>query len=464
MADTCVTPRVESTPMISSSKYRSRTYHIISRVCYLAGVPKCMFEREAEPPQLEIYNQLNTNKDARVIRNLCMIRSAIMLNFSIIQTQIIYNLKNLSTLPEYIPGVCLEELQADGLPVEKANCKPNTYLLNLNQEIALRINRCRDMFPIWIEWDYIRSLFIMPKGNREKYVAKCGREFSGRRRFYPYQVYLNWYCPYNGNVLHSDEKFLRLLYESNGTEFLDIDKVTDVKESTKRNIYTFLKNSGHTTIVVDCENSDPFKLYAALRNLNKEALLDKIHKIILYDDVHTTSAWGILERFTGIPVEHKVIPRLKEQKSLVDISLAAGVCKEFYENRTDSFILLSSDSDYWGLISAMPQARFFVMLEFLKCSAKTRNTFREHQIGYCYIDDFCQGNADEIRISVILDEMQKIVSEKSTMNMEDILQKAIQNSRVTLSSAEKSQFWDRYIKPMHVKLDQDGNASIVLGR
>lgn len=90
--------------------------------------------------------------------------------------------------------------------------------------------------------------------------------------------------------------------------------------------------------------------------------------------------------------------------------------------------------------------------------------FKEHQIGYCFVDDFCHGNTDEIRISAILEEMQRIVSEKASMNMEDILQKAIQSTQVTLSNAEKRQFWDRYIKPMHIKLGNDRNATIVLGK
>ena len=36
----------------------------------------------------------------------------------------------------------------------------------------------------------------------------------------------------------------------------------------------------------------------------------------------------------------------KEDKSFLDIRLSVGVCKEFYQNQIDSFILASSDSDY----------------------------------------------------------------------------------------------------------------------
>ena len=86
--------------------------------------------------------------------------------------------------------------------------------------------------------------------------------------------------------------------------------------------------------------------------------MNKVSKIILIDDVNTSTAWGVLEEHVSIPVEHKVIPRIKEDKSLVDITLTAQLCKEFYANNTDSFVLVSSDSDYWGLISSIPEAHF----------------------------------------------------------------------------------------------------------
>lgn len=193
----------------------------------------------------------------------------------------------------------------------------------------------------------------------------------------------------SGNILYNDKKFVSLLYEANADYFTDLSKVSDAGNLTKAGIYKFLDKSERVVVVVDCENSDPYKLYATLNNLNQEALLNKICKIILYDDIHTTSAWKILERFTQIPIEHVLIERIKENKSLVDIRLTTGTCREYYQNNVDSFILVSSDSDYWGLISAMPEVRFFVMVESEKCSPTIKNALINAGISYCYIDDFC---------------------------------------------------------------------------
>lgn len=64
--------------------YKDSTYVIVSKVAYLIGVPKRIFENEHEPPQLEVYQQLENDKNARIIRNLCIIRTQIERNFKYI--------------------------------------------------------------------------------------------------------------------------------------------------------------------------------------------------------------------------------------------------------------------------------------------------------------------------------------------------------------------------------------------
>ena len=46
-------------------RYKDSTYIIISKVAYLIGVPKRVFENEFEPPKLEIYETLDKDKNAR---------------------------------------------------------------------------------------------------------------------------------------------------------------------------------------------------------------------------------------------------------------------------------------------------------------------------------------------------------------------------------------------------------------
>lgn len=336
-----VPPAQETQPAPDTRDYSS-TYTVISKVAYLIGVPKKFFEAEYAPPQLQTFDQMEREKNARIIRDLCRLRTAIEQNYGRINKAFLYDLKNLHTLPEYIPQECLRRLSEDGIELLRANYKLTQYIIDINLHIANRINNCRDLLPLWLKWEYVRELFLMPNGTKEAGLKRAAEEYCANRTHYPYQVYINWPAQEEqGNILHNDKKFITLLYEMHEDYFADLSKVSDAGNAAKAGIYQFLEGSRRTAIVVDCENSDPYKLYAMLNNLDQNALLGKIAKIILYDDVHTTTAWQILEKFTQIPVEHVLIERVKENKSLVDIRLTTGTCCEFFQNNIETVCLLS---------------------------------------------------------------------------------------------------------------------------
>lgn len=443
--------------------YLNSTYTIVSKVAFLIGIPKRIFEMPHEPLRMEQFVELEKNKHARIIRNLCMLRTAIEQNYTHINREMSSNLKNITTLPEYVPQECIAQLSADGISLYKANYKPIRYLIDINKLILDRINNCQSLFPVWLPWQYLRPLFIMPNGLSEQGCIQSGMEYYATRSRLPYGVYMNWAGGDHGNILYNDKKFVSLLYEANENYFQDMSKVTDASDLTKHGIYDYLQDNERTVMVVDCENSDPYKLYAVLKNLNEEVLLDRIYKIILFDDVHAASAWRILDQFTQIPIEHIMIERVKEQKSLVDIRLTAGACREFYENKVKSFIIVSSDSDYWGLISALPEARFLVMVEYEKCGYSIKAALENSGIFYCFIDDFCTGNSSEIQKAALLREIQNALDVRISININDVLQEAYLTTRVDMTQKEKDQFYARYIKTMKLKIESDGILGLQLG-
>ena len=75
-----------------------------------------------------------------------------------------------------------------------------------------------------------------------------------------------------------------------------------------------------------------------------------------------------------------------------------------YKNDVDSFVIVSSDSDYWGLISSLPDAHFLVMIEREKCGPDMKEALADSGIFYCYLDDFYP---TERALSVI-DEVQTV--------------------------------------------------------
>ena len=437
---------------------KNNTYDLVSKIAYLIGVPKKFFEREQEMLQMSVYNRLEYDKNARIIRNLCAIRTAIERNFKNINDKIKMEYKTIFSVPEYIPMEHLNQLTEDGVSfVKKTSTKLVNHVIEINRLISDRINNCKNIFPLWVKWEYIRELFIMPGGLSEEGTRAAAEVYYSNLSQYPYKMYIKWEPEEVGNILYNDRKFVSLLYRWHNDTFVELNKVSDAGTHIKGSIYEYIEGSERIVVMVDCENSDPYKLAAVFRNLRSE-YTQKIHKIILFDDVHTVDAWRILEQFTTIPVEHMMIERVKQNKSLVDIKLTARACQEHYRNAVDSFIIVSSDSDYWGLISSLPDARFQVMIEREKCSPEMKNALVETNIFYCYIDDFYTGNTDDIKHIALFNEMYRYLNGRGMLNVEEMLDSALRATRIEMSPAERGQFYSRYVRTMQMSISDDGDV------
>lgn len=90
--------------------YKDSTYEIVSKVAYLIGVPLRIFKNEHEPPKIEIYNRLEQDKNARIIRNLCIIRTAIERNYRKINDIMRMEYRGLLSMPEIIPASSMQQL------------------------------------------------------------------------------------------------------------------------------------------------------------------------------------------------------------------------------------------------------------------------------------------------------------------------------------------------------------------
>jgi len=442
---------------------RNSTHQITSIVAYLAGVMRQIFANEREPLNLEVFQELEKDRDARIIRNLCILRTVIEQNFAQLLYEFQYNMKNLNTLSNIVPQECLLELDRDGVPLYRANHKVQEYLIDINGHIQKRIASCKRLFPVWVNWDYIKELFLMPDGLNEKKLKVAANQYYKNMSSCPYQIYINWRWDGTplGNVLYNDEKFLSLLYNSHHDRFTDLSKVTDAGERTKRDVCQFLEAGNRVIMVVDCENSNPYKLYAVLNNLKIRHLDQKIIKIILCDDSHTTTAWGILDRFTDIPVEYELIARIKADKSLVDYKLVAKVCHEVYRNDVDSVILFASDSDYWGMISEVTEADHLVMVESGKCGPDLKKALMDADIPYAYIDDFCTGNSYAMKISAVIAEFQHRL-DAFHIDLRAMLEDSVRAARADMSTNEFQQFYDRYVRPIRLSVSKSGEASLKL--
>lgn len=434
------------------------TKEIVTTIGYMIGVKKNILEQCFGEEYHELLQTLYVNKETSIIRYLCKLRTTLMQKFKKTDDEMRFNLKNLNSMDFYDQDN-IKQLEKWGFEIIKPNYRSEKYMLDLAGLISANIDNCFELFPDWVNWNYIKDLFVIPQYTKKGVLKSEFNIYMKNIEYYPFQMYIHWKPEDHGSILYTDGKFLSIIYRQHNDIFTDFTKYKDAHSETKNNIYDFIDRSYKTAIAVDCENSDVYKLYSVLKNLNQDEL-SKIEKIVLYDDYHTTSGWDWLEKFTKIPIEHIEVNRVTDQKSLVDIKMTAGVCTDYYENNITSFILVSSDSDYWGLISTLTKAEFLVMYEHSKCGQAIKRALSEHNIYYCSIDDFCSGNIEELKKAVLFSCLEKYLPEIISLNGKELVRKIYEEARISASEKEMENFYDRYIKTLRLRVDNDGNFTV----
>lgn len=438
------------------------TKDLVATIAYLIGVRKHIVEQCFDQECHNTLQKLYESQAARTIRYLCKLRTTLFQKFKKTDDAMRYDLKNLDRI-EWYDYDNIRQLEKWGVRVIQPNYRSEKYMHDFTRLISENIDKCSDLFYDWVNWAYIRELFCIPKYTKKDVLKKEFEKYMANMDKYPFQMYIHWQPADYGSILYSDGKFLSILYKLHGDHFDDYTKYRDAHSETKNSIYDFVKQSNRTAIVVDCENSDVYKLYSVLKNLNGDEL-SRIEKIVLYDDSHTTSGWDWLCKFTSIPVEHIEVERVTDRKSLVDIKMTAGVCTNYYENNIDSFILVSSDSDYWGLISSLSKARFLVMYEYAKCGNAIKNALSEHGIYYCSIDDFCSGNSADLKRAVLFAALEKYLQDIPYLNGHELVKKIHEEARINATDKELENFYNRYIRTLRLTCDANGDFRITIAK
>lgn len=447
---------------------------IVTTVAYLLGIKDFILNGEESRFNKELFENLNRNKDAKVIRCLSILRNDFLRNAKEIKIQRL-NLVPIDQMPELVSTEAIKYLRENEIEIVHINLDANGHIAVINQYILEKIEKVKDIIPSWVKWDYIKSIFTMPgcyagyneslisnKDYLKKVLLQVNKErkiIFDNKAFYPWGYYLHWNTQkikkYYGNILFNDNKFLKLLYSSFGESFRATEYVVDATDEDKESIYEFVDNSINIAILVDCENVDPYRFASVFKGLDEKSM-SKIQKIILYDDIHTSNAWDYINQIVKLPIEHKIIERVLENKSLVDIAMTAGACKEYYQENTESLILASSDSDFWGLIQNLPTARYFVLNESDKTAEKILVELNKNNINFCFMDSFAQSEVQEFKNQVLLNNLKRRIDEFNDsgvfeiMNPEELLDTVFEEAYIlgsyTQIENEKSAFYNKYIK------------------
>ena len=432
------------------------TKEVVTTISYMIGVRKDILETHFAECK-DTLDKLYADREATVIRYLCKLRTALLQHFKKTDNAMHYDLKNLTSLDWYDKDN-IKQLEKWGYTIIQANYRAEKYMYDFTKLINENIDKCSRLFYDWIVWDYIRDLFFIPKYQKAGVLKDEFAKYMGNIQHYPFQMFIHWQPADRGNIIYTDRKFLKVVYEMHGDTFTDFTKYRDADDETRNNIYHFIDNAEKTAIAVDCENSNPFKLYSVLKGLNQDELA-KIEKITLYDDPNTTAGWDWLSKFTQIPVEHIEIDRVTDRKSLVDVRMTASVVTDFYRDGITSFIIVSSDSDYWGLIESLPNAHFLVMYEYEKIGTAIKSALTQHGIYYCAIDDFCSAATEDMKKAVLFAELEKHLPTLYGESPMELTQKLYEVTRVTATKKEMENFCNRFVKTLKLKI-VDGKFTV----
>ena len=408
----------------------------------------------------DLLQELKSNREATIVRCLCRLRTALIKNFIFVDKEIKFELKNIDTI-DYFDKSDIDYLKKQKVLELKANSNASEYVNYFCELIEQNIDSIKDLFPEWVKWEYIRGLFVVPKYNKKNVMVDEYNKFKRYRTYYPYAMYIYW-RPFDcRGMLLDDKEFLTSIYSLHNDKFEDRSKIIDVSSTTVNNIYNFINKGKNVVIAVDCENVDVYKLFGFIKSLGIEES-KRIKKILLYDDENTVETWKLVSKHIDIPVEYIIVDRLIKKKSLVDIKMSMGISESYYKENTDSFIIVSSDSDLWGVISSLPDARFMMVYENSKKSDTALMIMNSNNIMNCSLDDFYSGNPSKLKEDILCkcvdDELKDI-----RLDLKSILSSIYLKSRVDANDEEKNAFYEKHLKRIKTVVGNDGILTLKMG-
>ena len=244
------------------------TRNVVTTVAYLIGIRKSILQN-TYADEIENLELLFSDRNATVIRYLCKLRTALMMNFKKTDTEMKYNLTNIDKL-EWFDRENIAQLEKWGFQIVKPNYTSSKYAELINRLISENVANCRGLFPEWLNWEYIKDLFIIPKFTQPNVMKAEFAKYMANTQWYPFQQYIHWNPKDCGGMLMNDKKFFNVLYEQHGDIFISKSNYSDADDEVKERIYRFIENSESVEIVVDCENSNSFKLCGVLTSLDSE--------------------------------------------------------------------------------------------------------------------------------------------------------------------------------------------------
>lgn len=347
---------------------------ITSALAYLIGVPKTRWEdRFAQ----DVCASLTNHLPARIIRSLCIIRNAVLQYPDQAERLCRKKLHNWDAVPGCLCPDVLAWLDEAGIPLIRYGMTAADLLCAVNRHILARIDACQDVFLTRISWEHIRSLMIDPLDAEKDGAKRLLKAYRNDPGMYPHRCYLHLPEESQGrrpNLLDSDAALLMYLHRAH-------------PEPTPQAFLQFLRTARRASIIIDGENTNPFDFASFLCAMESQFpdAMSKVQRVCLLTDPCAPSAWSHLARHTRLPIDQVTVRRLNPHKSLVDAALITSACAAVYDQHADSLIVVSSDSDFWGMIHFLPAVRFCLLANRAKTSQRLEEACVQQGVPILYL-------------------------------------------------------------------------------
>ena len=210
------------------------TKHIVTTIAYLIGIRADIVAQIGEDEK-ELLEKLKEDQSCRIIRYLCKLRTQLMLNFKKTDIEMKSNLTNLDKLPWFDRENILQ-LEEWGIRILKANGSSAKYMEIINKSISENITRCKGLFPEYVNWEYIKDIFVIPRFTQEKVIKGEFAKYMANRDYYPFQQYIHWQ-PYDcGGMLFNDSKFFAVIYKQHGDDYISKSNYRVADEEVKEKL------------------------------------------------------------------------------------------------------------------------------------------------------------------------------------------------------------------------------------
>ena len=247
-------------------------------------------------------------------------------------------------------------------------------------------------------------------------------------------------------------------------EVLDMQTRKQVEKAFEMSDYLKVKD---LKLFVDCDNIEFFKFLGFLNTLSPE----NVSGIVLIVDEKSNYLWRVFDKIYkgSIPVKSISVPRLKEQKSVVDVVLTKEICKSVYCDGLDKVLLISSDSDFFGLISSLIDVDFGVCFVSSAMGVDYLKYLENNNIPTMDLltveDDCSTDEVKEIGFSyLLLYELSNVPMTYWTVNsLSDLLYNSFTNETdISVTKQEIKKFIGNKFDKVYVDI-RDDNTYVCLG-